>query len=225
MKKSNFFLLLLLSSSVLQACTMNPPTPANNVVPTPTPIPSSLQHLETAYFASGCFWCVEAIYESLKGVEEVVSGYAGGKTANPTYKQVISGRTGHAETIQVFYNPKIISFKTLLKVFFDSHDPTTLNRQGPDRGTQYRSIAFYETAKEKGIIEAYIQLLTNKKVFKDKITTEVKKLSRFYKAEKYHQDYERLNPNSTYIQRVSKPRLLKFQINNSALLKENDNTH
>jgi len=225
MKKSNFFLLLLLSSSVLQACTMKPPTPANNEVPTPTPIPLSLQHLETAYFASGCFWCVEAIYESLQGVEEVVSGYAGGKTTNPTYKQVISGRTGHAETIQVFYDPKIISFKTLLKVFFDSHDPTTLNRQGPDKGTQYRSVAFYKTKKEKEIIEDYIRLLTNQNVFKGKITTEVKKMNQFYKAEEYHQDYERLNPNSTYIQRVSKPRLLKFQINNSALLKEDQSPH
>ena len=223
MKKSNFFLLLLLSSSVLQACTMKPPTPANNEVP--TPIPLSLQHLETAYFASGCFWCVEAIYESLQGVEEVVSGYAGGKTTNPTYKQVISGRTGHAETIQVFYDPKIISFKTLLKVFFDSHDPTTLNRQGPDKGTQYRSVAFYKTKKEKEIIEDYIRLLTNQNVFRGKITTEVKKMNQFYKAEEYHQDYERLNPNSTYIQRVSRPRLLKFQINNSALLKEDQSAH
>ena len=117
--KNSAILLLFLCSSVLQACTMRSPAPANMQTPTTTPIPSSLQHLETAYFASGCFWCVEAIFESLKGVEEVVSGYAGGQTANPTYKQVVSGRTGHAETIQVFYNPKIIGFKTLLKVFFD----------------------------------------------------------------------------------------------------------
>ena len=113
----------------------------------------SNQKYKTAYFASGCFWCVESIYENLKGVKEVNSGYSGGKTTNPTYRQVMSGRTGHAEAIEVIYNPSEITFKTLVNVFFGSHDPTTLNKQGPDRGTQYRSIAFYKNPIEKEIIE------------------------------------------------------------------------
>ena len=122
----------------------------------------SNQKYKTAYFASGCFWCVESIYENLKGVKEVNSGYSGGKTTNPTYRQVMSGRTGHAEAIEVIYNPSEITFKTLVNVFFGSHDPTTLNKQGPDRGTQYRSIAFYENPIEKEIIENTIsELLFN----------------------------------------------------------------
>ena len=139
----------------------------------------SNQKYKTAYFASGCFWCVESIYENLKGVKEVNSGYSGGKTTNPTYRQVMSGRTGHAEAIEVIYNPSEITFKTLVNVFFGSHDPTTLNKQGPDRGTQYRSIAFYENPIEKEIIENTIsELLFNKTYYK--ITPEVMKFKEFY---------------------------------------------
>ena len=117
------------------------------------------QEHKTAYFASGCFWCVESIYENLKGVKEVNSGYSGGKTSNPTYREVMTGRTGHAEAIEVIYNPNEITFETLVNVFFGSHDPTTLNQQGPDRGTQYRSIAFYENSIEKEVIEKTIKEL------------------------------------------------------------------
>ena len=125
------------------------------------------QKYKKAYFASGCFWCVESIYENLKGVKEVNSGYSGGKTINPTYRQVMTGKTGHAEAIEVIYNPNEITFKTLVKVFFGSHDPSTLNQQGPDRGTQYRSIAFYESLKEKEIIKNTIkELLFNKTYIK-----------------------------------------------------------
>ncbi len=151
------------------------------------------QKYKKAYFASGCFWCVESIYENLKGVKEVNSGYSGGKIINPTYRQVMTGNTGHAEAIEVIYNPNEITFKTLVKVFFGSHDPSTLNQQGPDRGTQYRSIAFYENLYEKEIIESTIkELLFNKTYYK--ITTEVVKFKEFYLAEKYHQDYKKKKP-------------------------------
>ena len=176
------------------------------------------QEHKTAYFASGCFWCVESIYENLKGVKEVNSGYSGGKTSNPTYREVMTGRTGHAEAIEVIYNPNEITFETLVNVFFGSHDPTTLNQQGPDRGTQYRSIAFYENTIEKEVIEKTIkELLSNKSYYK--ITTEVKKFSQFYLAEKYHQDYKKKNPYSPYILNVSAPRINKFKIDYSELLK------
>ena len=176
------------------------------------------QKYKKAYFASGCFWCVESIYENLKGVKEVNSGYSGGKTTDPTYRQVMSGRTGHAEAIEVIYNPSEITFKTLVNVFFGSHDPTTLNKQGPDRGTQYRSIAFYENSMEKEIIENSItELLFNKTYYK--ITTEVLKFKAFYLAEEYHQDYKKKNPYNPYILNVSAPRINKFKIDYSELLK------
>ena len=176
------------------------------------------QKYKKAYFASGCFWCVESIYENLKGVKEVNSGYSGGKTTDPTYRQVMSGRTGHAEAIEVIYNPSEITFKTLVDVFFGSHDPTTLNKQGPDRGTQYRSIAFYENSIEKEIIENSItELLFNKTYYK--ITTEVLKFKAFYLAEEYHQDYKKKNPYNPYILNVSAPRINKFKIDYSELLK------
>lgn len=178
-----------------------------------------LDKLATAYFASGCFWCVEAIFESVIGVEEAVSGYAGGSTKNPTYYEVGSGKTGHAETVVVYYDPETVSFATLVKVFFGSHDPTTLDRQGPDRGTAYRSIAFYQTNEEKQIIEEYIQQLTDEKAFSSPIVTEVKPLDAFYEAEDYHQNYERLNPNQPYVRAVSIPRLKRFQAKYPELIK------
>lgn len=181
--------------------------------------PQELQQYETAYFASGCFWCVEAIFESVKGVKEVVSGYSGGKEKNPTYEQVGYGRTTHAEAVEVYYDPKIVSFETLVKVFFGSHDPTTLNRQGPDKGAQYRSIAFYKNESEKKIIKDYISELENKKVYSAPIVTEVKPFSVFYDAEDYHQDYEKNNPNNSYIRNVSVPRLKRFQAKFPELLK------
>ena len=176
------------------------------------------QEFSKAYFASGCFWCVESIYENLKGVINVDSGYSGGSTINPTYYQVISGNTGHAETIEVIYDSSIIDFKTLVNVFFGSHDPSTLNRQGPDVGTQYRSVAFYHSNEEKNIINNEIDRLLKNKVYK-KITTEVIPFKKFYVAENYHQDYKKKNPNDLYIIKVSAPRINKFKINFKEILK------
>ena len=175
--------------------------------------------LKNAYFASGCFWCVESIYESLEGVNDVVSGYSGGWLKNPSYRQVLTGKTGHAESIKVSYNPNQISFSKLVEVFFASHDPTTLNKQGPDIGPHYRSIAFYETNEEKIIIEKEIKRLLDNKVY-DQIVTEVKNFERFYLAESYHQDYKIKNPNNPYIWNVSVPRIEKFKSNYSDLLKK-----
>lgn len=174
---------------------------------------------EVAYFASGCFWCVEAVFESVHGVEEAVSGYAGGHTKNPTYTSIGTGRTGHSETVAVYYNPKIISFKTLVDVYYGSHNPTTVNGQAPDFGSQYRSIAFYKTDAEKQIINEVIAKL-NKEQYHGKIATEVTKFTKFYEAEAYHQNYEQLNPDNSYIQNVSIPRLNKFKKKFPQLLKK-----
>ena len=182
------------------------------------------KEFKKAYFASGCFWCVESIYESVLGVEEVYSGYAGGETENPSYEKILTGKTGHAEAVEVIYNPKIISFENLVQIFFGTHDPTTLNRQGPDKGSQYRSIAFYQNENEKKIIESYIDYLIRNKSFKNKIVTEVKALKKFFRAEEYHQNFENKNPYNPYIINVSIPRLKKFKKKYSEFLKK-DNKH
>lgn len=166
--------------------------------------------LQTAYFASGCFWCVEGIYESVEGVAEAEAGYAGGNKFDPTYTEVCSGTTGHAETIKVYYDSTVVSFGELVDVFFNSHDPTTLNQQGPDKGTQYRSIAFYQNALEKEIIDEKILTLLTEKVY-GTITTEVKKLDTFYIAEDYHQNFVERNQKHPYVNSVSKPRINKFK--------------
>ncbi|HQV50705.1 MAG: peptide-methionine (S)-S-oxide reductase MsrA [Flavobacteriales bacterium] len=164
-----------------------------------------------AYFASGCFWCVEEVFESVRGVAEVVSGYAGGKEQNPTYEQVGRGATGHAEAVEVYYDPKVVSFQTLVDVFFASQDPTTPNRQGPDAGTQYRSIAFFTTPEEKAQIEATIIKLNASGTFDDPIVTEITPFEKFWPAEDYHQNYVRLHPNEGYVQGVSIPRFDRFK--------------
>ena len=210
---------MLLGLLFLYQCNLRTQQTEDRTNPVLEPIENH-QGMARAYFASGCFWCVEYIYESLAGVEEVFSGYAGGKTKNPNYYQIITGVTGHAETVEVIYNSNIISFKTLLEVFFDSHDPTLLNQQGPDRGTQYRSVAFYQNQKEKKIIVDYINKLTAERAFDKKIVTEVKPLEKFYYAEEYHQDYEINNPNDPYIMNISKPRFKKFKAKSSDLLKK-----
>ncbi|TYP99243.1 peptide-methionine (S)-S-oxide reductase [Tenacibaculum adriaticum] len=174
---------------------------------------------EVAYFASGCFWCVEAIYESINGVEEAVSGYAGGHDLNPTYEKIGTGSTGHAETVAVYYNPKKVSFQALVDAFFASHDPTTVNGQYPDFGTQYRSIAFYQTDTEKQAIQNTIDKL-NKEKYNGKIVTEVKKFDLFYKAEEHHQNFEKRNPNNPYVRSVSIPRLNRFKKSCPLLLKK-----
>ena len=149
---------------------------------------------ETATLAGGCFWCLEAVYDQLRGVQDVVSGYAGGSRPNPTYEQVCSGLTGHAEVIQVKFDPSVVSFRDLLGIFFAIHDPTTLNRQGGDIGTQYRSAIFYHSPEQKAIADEVIRDLTEQKLWNDPIVTEVTPLSEFYPAEAYHQDYYRRNP-------------------------------
>lgn len=181
-------------------------------------IHSEKQELSKAYFASGCFWCVESIYENLKGVVEVNSGYSGGNIEDPSYSQVMSGKTGHAETIEVIYDSKIINFQTLVQVFFGSHDPSTLNRQGPDVGTQYRSIAFFNSENEKQIIENEIKILLKNRTY-NKITTEIEPFKKFYIAEDYHQDYKKKNPYDLYIMRVSAPRINKFKMDFKDVLK------
>lgn len=177
----------------------------------------SNKEIKVAYFASGCFWCVEAVFESLHGVEEAVSGYAGGHTNNPTYQSTGSGKTGHAETVAVYYNPKKISFKTLVTVYFGSHNPTTVNGQKPDFGSQYRSIAFYKTDLQRKIIINAITELS--KIYNNKIATEVTKFTKFYIAEDYHQNFERRNPNHPYVRSVSIPRLNNFKRKFPELLK------
>lgn len=174
---------------------------------------SDLKH---AYFASGCFWCVEAVYESVKGVEEVYNGYSGGHTKNPTYEASNTGKTGHAEAVDVLYDPSIISFKELVDVYYGSQNINQVNGQGGDKGSQYRSIIFYETEKEKEIIESKITAL-KKEGFKP--ASEVMKFSKFWMGEDYHQDYERLHPNQPYIRGVSIPRLNSFKAKFPELLK------
>lgn len=173
-----------------------------------------------AYFASGCFWCVEAVFESVTGVKEVISGYSGGSAQTANYPAVSAGRSDHAEAVEVYYDAEEIDYPTLLKVFFGSHDPTTLNRQGPDAGTQYRSAIFYQNEMEQKATEAYIQSLVDEKVFDGEISTEVVRLDAFYPAEDYHQDFERKNPNQGYVRAVSVPRLKKFQAKYPELLKK-----
>lgn len=210
---------LLISLFIFNACNLITPKPVDNKSQLWTP-PSISQGMEKAYFASGCFWCVEAIFESVEGVQEAHSGYSGGKTKNPTYNQIGYGNTGHAEAVEVIYDPKVVSFKTLVEVFFGSHDPTTLNRQGPDRGTQYRSVAFYQNDTEKNAIESHIVKLIEEEVYSNKIVTEVTPLVKFYYAEEYHQDYEKINPENSYVRNVSIPRLNRFKAKYPHLLKK-----
>ncbi len=175
--------------------------------------------LARAYFASGCFWCVEVIYESVKGVEESVSGYSGGHTNNPTYEESNTGRTGHAEAVEIIYNPKIVSFATLVDVYFGSQNITQINGQGPDHGSQYRSIIFYQSEREKKIIDEKI-VAQNMQLTDRSVAAQVLPFQKFWVAEEYHQNYERLNPYHPYIQNISIPRLKRFQKRFPHLLKE-----
>jgi peptide-methionine (S)-S-oxide reductase len=164
-----------------------------------------------ATFGSGCFWCTEAVFQRVNGVEKVVSGYMGGRTKNPTYKDVTSGTTGHAEVIQLTYNPSIISFDELLEIFWGTHDPTTLNRQGADVGTQYRSVIFYHTDEQKRLADSYKRKLDTSKAFDKPIVTEISPAAEFYIAEDYHQNYFNLNGNAPYCSYVIQPKLEKFK--------------
>jgi len=167
--------------------------------------------MEVATFAGGCFWCTEAVFLEIKGVEKVVSGYIGGKTLNPTYKDICTGETGHAEAIQITFNPNEVAFEDLLEVFFATHDPTTLNRQGADVGTQYRSEIFYHSEAQKTKAENYIQLLEKEKLYDKKIVTKVSSATVFYPAEDYHQNYYNQNSSQGYCQMVIAPKLEKLR--------------
>jgi len=168
-----------------------------------------MTNFELATFGGGCFWCVEAVFERLEGVQSVVAGYAGGTTLNPTYKQVCSGTTGHAEVAQISFDPAKISYRQLVDLFWDAHDPTTLNRQGADVGTQYRSVIFYHDEQQKLIAEQSKQ--EAQKNFTQAIVTEIHPLTKFYPAENYHQDYYRNNPQAPYCQFIIKPKLKKLE--------------
>lgn len=186
MKKFIFLILLLLSPKVLMA-----------------------ENLETTTLAGGCFWCLEAVYQDLNGVEKVVSGYSGGRIKNPGYEEVSSGATGHAEAVQITFNSQIISFKDLLDIFFHLHDPTTLNRQGADIGSQYRSAIFYNNEKQKNEALETIKKLEEEKLYSDKFVTEVVPFSIFYPAEDYHQNYFKNNPKNRYCQLVVAEKVAK----------------
>ena len=169
----------------------------------------NLEHYKTAYFASGCFWCVEAVFESVEGVAEAESGYAGGNTPNPTYSSIGTGRTGHAETVKVYYDPKVVDYETLLNVYYGSHNPFTVNGQHPDYGSQYRSIIFYQNDTEKQLAEKAKQAVDEQS--EEAVATEIVPFTKFHIAEDYHQDYERLHPNQPYVKSVSIPRLNRFK--------------
>ena len=176
--------------------------------------------LQTATFGAGCFWCTEAVFLDVRGVKEVASGYMGGKTKNPSYEDVCTGMTGHAEVIQLKYDPSMVSFEDLLEIFWNTHDPTTLNRQGADVGTQYRSAVFYHNDEQKKVAEEYKKQLNASGTFKKPIVTEIAAASAFYKAENYHQNYFALNPNAGYCQYVIRPKVEKFKKQFSDKLKK-----
>lgn len=167
--------------------------------------------LETATFGAGCFWCVEAVFQQLEGVQSVTSGYSGGEVKNPSYKEVTTGKTGHAEAVQIKYDPAVLAYRDLLEVFWKTHDPTTLNRQGPDIGPQYRSVIFYHNEEQKRVAEASKSEMDRSGYFSDPIVTEIKPYNNFYVAEDYHQDFYRNNPNQPYCRLRIDPKMEKLQ--------------
>jgi peptide-methionine (S)-S-oxide reductase len=166
---------------------------------------------QLATFGGGCFWCTEAVFLDVKGVSKVESGYAGGTVKNPTYKEVSTGLTGHAEVIQITYDPRVVSYEDLLEIFWNTHDPTTLNRQGADEGTQYRSVVFCHSEEQKKVAEQYKGQLEASKVYKNRIVTEISPLTNYYPAEDYHQNYYALNQGQGYCQYVIRPKVEKFR--------------
>ncbi len=176
--------------------------------------------LETTTLGAGCFWCIEAVFQNLKGVQSVVSGYTGGQVENPTYQQICTGATGHAEVAQIKFDPEVISFEEILYVFWRTHDPTTLNRQGADVGTQYRSAIFYDSDEQKEIAEKSKAKTDASDLWPDPIVTEISQLDKFYKAEEYHQDYYRLNFNQPYCRLIIDPKIRKLKKEFSNKLKD-----
>ena len=175
---------------------------------------------EVTTLGGGCFWCLEAVFDEVQGVTDVVSGYAGGAAANPTYEQVCSGRTGHAEVVQVRFDPKRIAYRELLELFFSIHDPTTLNRQGADAGTQYRSVIFYHDDEQKRVAEQLIRELESAKTFNKPIVTQIAPFHGFYPAEEYHQEYFKRNPYQGYCQVIIAPKMAKFRQHHAQALKQ-----
>lgn len=222
MKKYSLLLVLALLFAAQASCQSTTETnkkeesSTQEVEPVQVPIKKGKSR---AYFASGCFWCVEAIYESVKGVKESISGYSGGHTNKPTYKSSNTGRTGHAEAVEIIYDPNVVSFSQLVDVYFGSQNITQVNGQGPDHGSQYRSIIFYQNAEQKSIIDTKIEEL-EKELGEGKVAAEVKPFQKFWKGESYHQNYEKNNPYNSYIIGVSIPRMIRFQQKFSELLKE-----
>lgn len=207
--KTYIQILLFLTLILVFGCGQKREITSETDAPVRTVAITAPQGKAIAAFASGCFWCSEHIFEAVVGVDSAVSGYAGGTTRNPTYERVNTETTGHAESVLVYYDPKIVSYEELTKVFFTSHDPTTPDRQGPDVGSSYRSILFYRTEAEKKIAEDALR--TFRSEFSEPIVTEIKQLDAFYRAEGYHQDYIHHNPNTPYVVRVSIPRYEKFK--------------
>ncbi len=208
------YFLALLYMAIATSCSSKPDANNNS-----TQAATQYQAKDTATFAGGCFWCVEASFEQIKGVAEAVSGYAGGEIKNPSYQQVASGATKHAETVEVYYDPEVISYSTLLDIFFTAHDPTQLNRQGPDYGPQYRSAIFYRTEEEKALAQQKIDSINNAGIYDDPVVTQLNRFEKFWIAEDYHQDYEEHNPNNPYIVNVSRPKINKVKKQFADLLK------
>jgi peptide-methionine (S)-S-oxide reductase len=219
MNKLLFMSILLVSifTAILSCSSTSKPTTANLNEPIDKTVYGKL---DTAYFAAGCFWCEEAIFESLKGVKEAVSGYAGGHTKNPTYEDVNTETTGHAESVEVLYDPQIISYKTLLKVYFASQDPTQVQGQGPDRGDSYRSIIMFRNADEQQAAVGYKNELNASRKYKNPIAVQIMPFKVFWKAEAYHQNYERSHPDNPYVQGVSIPRIERMKAQFPELLKK-----
>ncbi len=219
------YLPVLFTAFLMMACVSDPHAQGKVQSSSYTVEPSALaadnkNDLETATFASGCFWCTEAVFEQVRGVESVVSGYAGGEKPNPTYEEVSAGRTNYAESVQIYYDPEVVSYKELLEIFFGTHDPTQVNRQGPDIGKQYRSEVFYANQQQEGEAKSYMKKLTELGKFKKPIATKLSALKNFYEAEGYHQNYYEHNPGNPYIISVTKPKVEKFKKKYASFLKE-----
>lgn len=204
--------LFIVIAALVSSCNYPEPDYRNRMAK----LPARLQNEKTAVFAEGCFWHSELVFQSLVGVREAISGYAGGHDTLPYYEKVSEGKTGHTECVMVYYDTTVISFATLVKVFFASHNPTSVNQQGQDIGPEYRSVAFYNTLAEKEIIQKEIETLNNQKKYSRKIVTEVTPLNKFYPAEEFHQEYVDKHPDNDYVKYVSIPEFLVFKINFNA---------
>ena len=221
-----YIILILIAGLFFSSCTSNrrgekvTSSEAQAVVVKNATSTKKMSELSKAYFASGCFWCVEAIFESVEGVEEAVSGYAGGTKENPTYQEVGGGLTDHTEAVEVYYDPDVVSYASLLEVYYGSHNPTTVNGQRPDFGKQYRSMILYTNEMEKEAAQNFKKELEVGGTYSEPIATEIEPLTTFWIAEEYHQDYEKRNPGNSYIQNVSVPRLNRFKAKFPKLLKK-----